>query len=181
MGRDDRRFLILEASDEYKEDKRYFAALDKQMHREGGLQALLYDLQHEDLTDFDVRTKPHSSHGFDIKIRSAEPIVRWWHEKLHIGIMKANFSELGTESDWCQTPHKNYLYQEFLTYCDTHNHRTMGNPAFGKQLHKMLPGCIIGETRPTTSGRPRCYTFPPLPECREAFQRYMIEGPYIWE
>lgn len=182
MAMDDRRFLVLEASDRHKEDKPYFAALARQME-DGGLQALMHDLLHEDLSGFDFRTKPRSSHGFDIQLRSAEPLVRWWFEKLHIGVSEPDLEELGGEfTDWRQEQKKEDLHQEYLDYCETHRQRTIDRPTFGKQLRKLLPGCTVGETRPTgVGGRQRCFSFPTLGECREAFQRYAKAGSEIWD
>lgn len=177
----DRRFLVLEASDAHLGDRQYFTALATQMSEEGGLEALLFDLMHEDLTGFDVRTKPHSHHGFDIKMRSAEPIVRWWHEVLYSGVLRRSLDTLDDPEDWYQTPLKASLHRQFLAYCETHRQRTIGLPAFGKELRKLLPGCVIGETRPTGEGhRPWCYKLPNLLECREAFERFAKADSSIW-
>lgn len=190
MGMDDRRYLILEASDVRKEDKGYFGALAKQMGA-GGREALLYDLLHEDLTGFDVRTKPKSTYGFDIKIRSAEPIVRWWYEALYEGCTVSN-SELGDR--WNSTPSKTGLHERFVTFCTTHRLRCLDKATFGKELRKLMPGFIVvdariqvvqhaDETVAALSGPPRrdhCYRLPSLQQCRQAFQEYSKSGSDIW-
>jgi len=190
MGMDDRRFLILEASDARKEDKGYFGTLAKQMGA-GGREALLYDLLHEDLTGFDVRTKPKSTYGFDIKIRSAEPIARWWYEALYEGCTVSN-SEFGDR--WNSTPSKTGLHERFVTFCTTHRLRCLDKATFGKELRKLMPGCTVidariqvvqhaDETVAALSGPPRrdhCYRLPSLQQCRQAFQEYSKSGPDIW-
>lgn len=181
MGMDDRRFLVLESSDAHKGDTVYFAELHRQMEN-GGLQALLYDLLNEDLTGFDVRSKPSSTHGFDMKLRSSDPVVRWWYEKLFEGTLAATAGALDFPAEWDQMPNKDALHKNFLAYCEVHRLKTIGKPLFGKWLRKLLPGCNVGETRPVPvhDDRPRYHMLPTLEECREAFQRYAKSGPEIW-
>lgn len=54
MDLDDRRFFVLDVSFHRKGDLQYFEFLKKEMSI-GGLQALLYDLLQEDLSNFDPR------------------------------------------------------------------------------------------------------------------------------
>ena len=78
---DDRRFVILDLSDCHKQDQDYFAAIYAEMER-GGREALMYDLQNEDLEGFHPRVKPRSRFGFDMKVRSANSVTRWMYECL---------------------------------------------------------------------------------------------------
>jgi phage/plasmid primase-like uncharacterized protein len=177
MGMDDRRFLVLEASEVQKENKAYFAALSRQM-KAGGLEALLYDLQHEDLSGFDVRTKPHSGHGFDMKMRSAQPMDRWWYERLHEGTLACPEDCLAEPGRWDQTPNKDKLHKHFLAYCKEHGFRAIEKVPFGKNLRKLLAGYEIGETKKNNGN---CHILPTLQQCREEFQAYSKSGPEIWE
>src|SRR5262249_19824768 len=52
-----RRFCVLDVSDAHMQDTKYFRAIDEQM-KSGGREAMLYDLQHEDLSGFDPRNLP---------------------------------------------------------------------------------------------------------------------------
>ena len=178
IGMDDRRFLVLEASEAQKENKAYFAALSRQM-KAGGLEALLYELQHEDLGGFDVRTKPHSGHGFDMKMRSAQPMVRWWYERLYEGTLACPEDDLAEPGMWDHRPNKDKLHKNFLAYCKVHNQRTIEKVPFGKYLRKLLPGYEIGETK-NKNGH-WCHILPMLQACREEFQEYSKSGPEIWE
>ena len=180
MGMDDRRFFVLEASDGHKGDKPYFAALHRQM-ASGGLKALLHDLLNEDLSCFDARTKPQSAHGFDMQLRSSEPVVRWWYERLYEGSLAGSTDDLNITDGWEREPNKEALHNCFLDYCQTHRQRTIDKSVFGKRLHKLLPGCFVGEGRAAFGTRPRCHRLPSLQECREAFQRYAKSGPEIWD
>lgn len=195
IGMDDRRFLVLESSDEYKEDKSYFEALANQMAK-GGKEAMMYDLLREDLTGFDVRTAPRSRFGFDIKVKGAEPIVKWWYERLYVGKTAMDSWET-RECQWNMTPTKDSLHANFLSFCTDHKLRTLDKPTFGRKLREMLPGGVLSDCRPTLSApspddtvaalsghtrveRPWRYKIPLLAECRHAFQLFAKAGPEIW-
>lgn len=188
MEADDRRFLVLEAGDQRKENTEYFAALVHQMREEGGLQAVMYDLLNEDLTEFNVRKKPASRHAVDIKLRSAEPIVAWWHECLRDGDMGISDDIDRPEDAWPQSPLRDWLYHSFISFCTTHGQRTLSRELFGRELRKMLPGGRLGECRPGSVDpdtghrrRHRAYVLPSLVECRQAFEAFFHAGEELWE
>jgi phage/plasmid primase-like uncharacterized protein len=188
MEADDRRFLVLEASDSRKGDTAYFGALFRQMRDQGGLQALLHDLQREDLSGFDVRKKPASRHALDIKLRSADPIVQWWHECLVAGTLGIAHDFDHPETGWEQTPSREELHGSFLRFTEAHHVRTLTREIFGRELRKMLPPGMLRETRPTTGEtdagqrrRPHRYVLPTLAECRQAFEAFFHAGPETWE
>jgi hypothetical protein len=57
VSHDEERFLVLHASSEKKGNKAYFHAILDQM-RNGGREAMLYDLQRRDLSNFDILAVP---------------------------------------------------------------------------------------------------------------------------
>lgn len=185
MGMDDRRFLVLEVSSAKKENKIYFAAIIEQMAN-GGQEALMYDLLHEDLTGFDVRTVPFSASNFEQKLHSAPAIVNWWFEKLSDGCLTpGEFSQ--SASKWTIMPSHDQLHGDFAQWCRDARTHSMSKALFGRALRKLLPGLTLGEARCNqtvidTNGkvRIRYYLLPSLQECRQAFQRYSKCGPEIW-
>jgi hypothetical protein len=56
-GLHSRRYFVLDASDAHMQDHRYFAAIQAQLES-GGYEAMLYDLLHHDLSNFNVREVP---------------------------------------------------------------------------------------------------------------------------
>lgn len=79
VGIDDRRFLILDASEERKGDFMYFSQLADHI-QSGGQEAFLHYLENVSLDGFDVRSIPqlNSATKLDHKIRTADSITKWW-------------------------------------------------------------------------------------------------------
>lgn len=68
MTGDEERYLILRVSDHRANDHDYFKGLRDQLYHQGGLEALLYDLMHRDISDFEVRQVPHTRARYDMVI-----------------------------------------------------------------------------------------------------------------
>ena len=72
-GADERRYCVLNVSDERQQDFQYFSAIVKEMQT-GGLAAMLYDLQEYDLLDFEVRDVPQTEGLIEQKKRTLEAV-----------------------------------------------------------------------------------------------------------
>ncbi|PIS00449.1 MAG: hypothetical protein COT84_07575 [Chlamydiae bacterium CG10_big_fil_rev_8_21_14_0_10_35_9] len=173
---DDRRFFCLNVSPKYKGKTEYFKALVQQM-QSGGLNALLYDLLHIDLSDFDPCIMPENDSGFDMKMKSASSAEQYVYEALKAGAWNLACSEsaweFGTRS--CKGLHKDYR-----DWCDEEGMKPVNSSEFGKMLKKLFPSLQKG--RPTLEGeRCRCYIFPSLEKCREEFQQFTKQTAQIWE
>lgn len=158
---DDRRFQLLRVSDKHQGDTEYFGKLAEQMDS-GGVEALMYDLITEDLSGFDVRTKPKDDNLLDLKLLHAEPHVKWFYEKLEEG------------EPWKSQIEKEELWNEYLNWCKTSQmkgyHLTLSE--FSKQLRKLVPN--LKEHRPTINGqRVRLFHLPPLEESRKHFEKIL--------
>lgn len=182
---DDRRFLILDVSDAHKEDVVYFGNIATQLNA-GGYEALMHDLANEDLSNFDPRRLPRTAGALSIKLKSAEPIVRWLFERLQSG---ANHDRVdgdygGTRSqndEWHLRVPTDDLYASYSAFCRSQQGRAAAPSEFSKTLRQLLPD--IKDVRPTLNGkRTRCLTFAPLEACRKSFAKYMKQEDHIaWE
>tara|TARA_R110002167_G_scaffold93122_1_gene249754 strand:+ start:8554 stop:10968 length:2415 start_codon:yes stop_codon:yes gene_type:complete len=85
-GTDDRRFVMLDVSDDHVMDANYWAALNSQL-RNGGYQALLHTLLTRDLSGFDPRRRPQTDALQDQKQRSFDPQAQWWFSVLQEGTL----------------------------------------------------------------------------------------------
>jgi Family of unknown function (DUF5906) len=111
-----RRFCVLNVPDTVKSNHEYFAAIWKQMET-GGYEAMLYDLIHYDLTDFNVREAPITAGLLAQKKLSLGTTEKWWIDVLQRGYVFR--SRLGLEevfSHWHAEVATGLLfdsYQEF--------------------------------------------------------------------
>ena len=83
---DERRYFVLEVSDERQGDREYFSALNREMEA-GGLAAMLYDLLARDIRDFDVRKVPQTVALMDQKRLSMDTQHRWLVSVLERGFV----------------------------------------------------------------------------------------------
>lgn len=173
---DDRRFYVLDVSSKHKEDHEYFAALDKQMN-EGGYEALLYDLQNEDLSNFNPRMMPVNDAGFDMKIKSAPTSVQYIYSVLNEGCWHI----AGSEERWEFELNKPCLkiYDNYKDWCESQKIPIQSIQEFGKRINHFIPKVEKRKPRFGNS-RPNTYFFPSLKECRKDFEKITKQTDKIW-
>ncbi len=183
LGVGDRRFIVLDVDDSYQADTRYFSALRTQMDS-GGLQALMHDLLTEDLSNFDVRTKPESGAAeAELFSRTLRGIVRFWYEFLYAA----------DEASWPTSVNRQAFYDEY-TAKQPKNSEPEAMSVVGKMLRQMCPSLTntsprkhdsqfsMGVGTPTISNgeRDQRWRLPPLAEARKAFEVYSKMGAHLW-
>jgi hypothetical protein len=163
IDRDDRRFFVLSVSEKHKEDHAYFAAMIQQLEQ-GGYEALLYDLLHEDLTGFNPRHFPHSVTAFHIKMRSADSVHRYVYAALNDGMF--DLDQL--EGYWEEVIVRKNLYKLYTNWCLENGETIVRNNIFGATLKKIIPE--LEDCRPVIQGkRQYAYRFPSLIKARNVF------------
>lgn len=175
---DDRRFVFLDVSDDHKEDAPYFAAIHAEISS-GGLGALMSHLQGIDLTSWHPRQRPKQHYGLDVKLASASPTVRWWHQVLEEGDPLAQQSSPSPRS-WITPISKGHLFDLLDQHCQRGRERPPAVNIFFKNIREMCPG--LREERQTSCGvRTRVVILPALGEARSAFEKYMrADGQISW-
>lgn len=175
---DDRRFVFLDVSDDHKEDAPYFAAIHAEISS-GGLGALMSHLQGIDLTSWHPRQRPKQHYGLDVKLASASPTVRWWHQVLEEGDPLAQQSSPSPRS-WITPISKGHLFDLLDQHCQRGRERPPAVNIFFKNIREMCPG--LREERQTSCGvRTRVVILPALDEARSAFEKYMrADGQISW-
>jgi hypothetical protein len=81
-----RRFAVTESLDTHRSDRPYFRAIINQMEN-GGLGAMLHDLLHRDIGNFEVRDIPETEELNEQKLLSLSSIERWWLAVLERGFL----------------------------------------------------------------------------------------------
>ena len=183
---DDRRFLVLDVLDRHAQDHEYFRALLDQM-RAGGREAMLYDLQHYDLSGFDFRTVPKTKALHEQKSLGLEIHQKWWYAKLRDGRL------LPDDSGWTGEAARDLLYDDYVEFCKKAGQgRRSVETEMGMRLSKMLPPKYpkrsarleprerwVDDMKEKYDLRVDTSVFPTLAECRAMWDALM-EQPEDW-
>ena len=84
---------MLDVADTHANDRAYFAAIDDELHRDGGLAGLMHVLQTFDLGSVDVYAPPKTAALLEQKEKSFPPHVQWWAETLNRGTLRYPINE----------------------------------------------------------------------------------------
>ncbi|WAR46953.1 primase-helicase family protein [Methylomonas rapida] len=182
-GADDRRYVITDVSDERKGDWAYFQALNKEMREEGGTEALMAYLLGRDISAWHPRQIPDNiiKRGLDLKLMSANSVVRWWFEALMLGYL---FEDGDAYSDahkfvWPDRIKREVLGNLYLAYCKKNN------ISHSEQMHTVgehLRKWGVRSTRPRENGdRPYYYVLPTIDEARGVFGQLWGVEASVWE
>lgn len=177
-GARERRHCVLTVADTYAQDHSYFAPLYAELEN-GGLNAMLFELQNMDISQFNVRKIPFTTALRDQMLYTLSPEWRWWMEELQEGTIWRSQPKLvdGSKRGIAQiTIDRSELQQKFSEGCRG-LHATRSNAtALGMLLKKLLPsGYPKDLLEPVKlrngSSKVRCYVLPPLAECIAHFER----------
>jgi len=174
----ERRFAVFEVNSRRKGDTAFFNALNRQM-REGGLEAMLFDLLTRDIEGWAPRNDvPATAALADQKVLTMDDVERWWYNKLLDGIIP------NMRGDWHEGPitvikeHLRGDYSEFAR--DQRAYRPADPVTFGMRLNKLVGGRMENtQVKPDDSdytirvdrmGRCSASKLPSLPECRQMME-----------
>lgn len=168
-GVDERRFAVFDMGDEKQQNSAYFQAIEDEMNA-GGREALLRYLLDYDLRDIPLRSIPATAALSEQKVSSLQPEEQWWLDILMRGTLPGDYTGEGqTETS--------VLYQHYLT---TAQKAGVNRKSYETQLGYALRGMVpelrkFRRTVASPSGPERhyMYEFPPLAECRKAFDRIL--------
>jgi hypothetical protein len=168
LDKDDRRFCVLDVSDEHAKDKRYFDALYYELEH-GGDEALLYHLLHEvDLSSADLRDPPDTDAKHDQIRQSMNVQEQWWWDVLRHGMLVGRQWETELR---CEAVTETYA-QAIRELSELTGKRANASPtACGMFLSSVLPSGFPRRVRASKGTRPWVYQFPPLKTCRDEFRR----------
>jgi hypothetical protein len=138
-----RRFAITEALDTRREDHDYFASIIRQMES-GGVQAMLCDLLHRDISQFNVRAIPETEELREQKALSLPSLDRWWLDVLARGYLYESRHGAPWFHDWHDFYSTPLLMNSYLQWCNKNR------PFDRKIVHqlKAFLGKIYQEKRP---------------------------------
>jgi len=163
-GLEERRFFVLDVSDQHMQDHQYFAAILSQMNN-GGREALLYDLLELNVSDLDLRKIPRTNALLDQIIHTMPSAHKFWLERLRAGTL------LKGHDMWMESVITEDLYNEYLDFAQAIGDRyRLIDRQFSRELRRLCPDIKRG--RRTIGGRDRWVLyFPALDTCREQFEQ----------
>jgi hypothetical protein len=166
-GLEERRFFVLDISDKYMQNHEYFKKLFDQMDK-GGREAMLHDLLQFDLTGINLRSFPRTEALMDQIENSMTPVQKYWYDRLSEGTVRH------VEDEWTEAVLKEDLYKEYIEFAKRIGGRyLLSESQFGKEIRKLCPQIdtkkLKGQGHSCGGRRPH-YIFPPLDECRTAFE-----------
>lgn len=187
-GLEERRFLCLTVPDTYLQNHAYFTAIIDQMEA-GGYEAMLHELLAHKLK-VNLREAPKTEALFDQIVAGMTPIQKFWYERLQSGWpLEKEFEPLYHEQSpgdrqtgWGSPIPVDRFYTNYLQFSERvlnlrHN---LALGQFGRELKKLCPG--LKRTQPDIHGeRAYFYEFPPLRDCRKAFEELLRGYSISWE
>lgn len=162
-GLEERRFFVLDISNERVSNHSYFDALFHQM-RNGGREAMLYDLKRRDLSKVNLRNFPRTSALFDQMLNSMNSAGKFWVECLQSGSITKDSAE------WPELIETQHIYEKYRVFAKEFGTRhPMTDSQLSKAIRKLCPG--INRHRTTSmDGRPWALSLPALRECRKSLE-----------
>ena len=175
-GLEERRFCVIDVGNAHMQDHAYFARIAEQMEN-GGRAALLHYLQQHDLSKVDLRSLPQTAALTETKLQSLSSTYAFIFDLLRTGD--------DGDPNWEREEHeiaRKLLHTRYLESAkDAGERRRAAETELGMALRKLMPE-VRATRRWVTSMKKqlRLYVFPPLPQCRAAFER-AIRAPINWD
>jgi hypothetical protein len=168
-GKEERRFCVLDVNPRCLQNSEYFGEMDAELDS-GGRARLLHDLLTFPLESVDLRQIPRTAALLEQKIRTLDRIEGFWLDCLMAGCT------LRSEGEWRSEVPCHAFYNEYATAADRVGvRRKSDETSFGIQLRNLVPGLTRKQrtiqVSETERRRTTVYCFPPLRDCREAFER----------
>ena len=186
----ERRFFVLRANSDRLQDSDYFANFTKAMSN-GGREALMQYLLEMDLSEFNIRQMPKTSHLQEQKVQSYEIEHRWWFERLKAGeIFEGEGWPNGRENRaYCKHVRDAFLAEVKRWNCREKISATklarslQGFVPYDNLPRKRASGYVTHEHpetgHPEKLHRPQYFQFPTLQTCRQWWDVH-FGGPFDW-
>lgn len=173
-----RRFAVFRVSGARVGDAAYFNALFAQLDS-GGRQAMLHDLLAMELGDWHPRNNvPKTEELLIEKINTLEPDLGWWLDIL-MSAKLPTFPPLAANQVVTE-----YLYSGYLKRAGDAGARYKGiQTKLGMFLKKLMPTLqkkLMDYREGGNDKQGMVYTFPPLAECRAAFDNH-LQQRWAWD
>jgi Family of unknown function (DUF5906) len=185
VGTRGRRYAVFDVSDKYadeksREHKAYWEPLQVQFGDDApddGRAAMLYDLLHMDLSNFNVRVVPESAAKTEQKLLSLRGAKLWLYQVLQDGAIGYDrWQETGL------TVSKDHAYGSYEEFS---KQRREWQPeikdVWSKNIHAALGQNVKDKRLTNDNGRVYSFQFAPLADCRRQFASHLGAPDLKWE
>jgi hypothetical protein len=136
---DSRRFLVLDVLNIKVGNRPYFTEIYKELDK-GGYEAMLHELLHRDISEFDPRKVPATT-GLEEQRKLSLPVAeQWWIEVLYRGYVFT--SKLGLEAyfaKWDEKVSTELLYASYKAFAtDCRERHVLSRETFGRFMTKTV-------------------------------------------
>lgn len=178
MDRDDRRFFVLKVSDIHKEDKTYFKEIHDELQN-GGLEALLFELLQENISEFNHREPPQTDAALKIKLTSTTSSERYIFEVLKVGCF--DLGNAAPSESWpANDKRKQSVYADYILWCENEGETKQTSALFGKAVLKLIPLTQTVRSR-NKEIREYRYAFPTQAKARKDFEKIYKVSSNVWD
>ena len=182
-GMNERRFFVLDVSNEHRQDTTYFNQINKDLE-DGGLSNLLHFLLEQNIKEFNVRKIPQTVALQEQKVYSFSAEEEWWFSKLREGRV------LQRRDGWPVIILCEELLDDYVQYTRNFSLSSRGNATkLGRFLRKCWPSCerkqLSGSVSAELNGqkkdleRPYVYALESLDKMRSHWDLH-YGGPFSW-
>ncbi|MEZ9303138.1 primase-helicase family protein [Vibrio breoganii] len=154
---DERRFFVLEVSEDKKQDKDYFVDLYDVVNSDDAMEQFFHFLKHYDLESYNLHKAPKTSAIQQQIIESLPSEAIWLKGVLDNGCLFEAFQNLDLECS--QSIPKSYFFDDYIRYCDKMNVSSYErcNPIKLGAFLKKVAGVIDGGKATVNGQRFNCY------------------------
>jgi Family of unknown function (DUF5906) len=165
----ERRYLILDVGRDHQKDKTYFAAIDEQM-KNGGAEAMLYDLLNFDYSWCDFQNPPETEALKDIIRRSMGYDEKWLCDVLSEGRFKFKAAANRDDEGWDKEVSKEAIVASYNDHVPSHKNVPAGTQEVQLFLRERIGDLIA--TKPMVRGkRVPSWKLPSLKDARATYTK----------
>lgn len=167
---DDRRSLFVRVSDVHQGDHAYFDQLSAAIEDDQVIAAMIHDLMHMDISNFDIRSRPLTNEHAQQKLKSLQGFDRYWFEVLSSGnFSMGRFNADPWESDDFVSTDK--LVDDFTSFDKrTQKFAPTQSKEISDAIARLCPSAIK-DRKMVNRSQQRGYKLPTLIIARQEFER----------
>lgn len=131
--RDERRYCVLDISDEKRGDRDYFNALHIDINNKDVQSAFLYDMLNRDISEYHSGNIPESKGLQDQRMHSLSSAGKWLLDSLNSGYLYDSTAN----KEWLEEVKSAELYDSYIKWCNDHKTDSFGiksQTLFGRYL-----------------------------------------------